>query len=57
MSAPQRTFSIPETFAGNGRPRQQTENVPRYSGSTVVSLITVTVTEELIDCTYGSFER
>ena len=26
-------------------------------GSTVVSLITVTVTEELMDCTYGSFDR
>ena len=27
------------------------------SGSAVVSLITVTVTDELIDCTFGSFDR
>ena len=27
------------------------------SGRAVVSLITVTVTDELIDCTFGSFDR
>ena len=48
------TFSIP---ARDGAILRANTECPYYNGSTVVSLITVTVTDELIDCTFGSFDR
>ncbi len=47
----------PEIASGARAQAPEMENCPHYRGRTVVSLMTVTVTEELIDWTKGSFDR